>query len=450
MSRRDDYLNFDSRRRRRGRKTGGPFVGILIIVLIAVACGFTTYHLISGGLGERWSKGQFIKALNGETLQPTEVAQVTDEPANTPLPTSTSTPTPTPYCTPRLYQDDYLVDFVDNRERVEVRGIYAADLSLSSSKLDYYIELCDTTELNAIVIDIKNDDGTISYMMDCESARKVGTLTDKQGDVKALLEKLHEHNIYCIARVVCFLDKEIMNEMPGWLLYRKDGTLYKDTSNDMWVNPYSESACKYIVDVACQAAADGFDEICFDYIRTATSYVSTIDFGAKAVEDRSLSEQIVEFTKYACNRLKPLGVFVSASVYGGVINSSVDAEAIGQDYTEMAKYLDYICPMIYPSHYAATYAGIPLPDGKPYELVCYELSSSNKKLGAASQSSTTGIAQCRPWLQSFTASWIEGYTVYTTPVIRKQVQACYDNGINTWMYWNAAGNYDSDAFETNK
>lgn len=446
MSRRDDYLDYrSSSRRRRGRKSGGPFIGILIVVLIALACGITTYRLASGNIGEKWSVGQFGKFLDGENVEPTQVAQITETPVTlTPTPSPTSTPTP--ILTPRLYQDDFLVDFVDTREKVDVRAIYVADLSLASKKLDYYIELCETTELNALVIDVKNDDGTISYMMDCESAKNCGTLTDKQGDVPALVEKLHEHGIYCIARVVCFLDEKIGDEYPGWLLYRKDGSRYKDTAGDMWVNPYSESACKYIVDVACQAVDDGFDEVCFDYIRTATSYVSTIDFGAKAVEDHTLTEQIAEFTKYACSRLKPMGAFVSASVYGSVICSSVDAENIGQDYAELAKYLDYICPMIYPSHYAATYAGIPVPDAKPYELIEHELQASNKKLDAV-LASNGSVAECRPWLQSFTASWVQGHITYTNPVIRKQVDACYDNNVNNWMYWNAAGNYDVEAFE---
>lgn len=447
MGRRDEYLDYGYSRRRRGRRNGGPFVGILVVVLIAVACGFTTYHLASGGLGERWSGSQFEGFLNGERLEPTQMAEVTEAPVTTKAPTNTPAPTATPICTPHIYQKDYLVDYVDNRKPVEVRAIYAADLSSRSSRVDKYIDLCNTTEANAIVINVKNDDGTISYMMDCESAREAGTLTDNQGDVKAMVEKFHENGIYCIARVVCFRDEKIKDEYPGWLLYKKDGSLYKDTQGIMWVNPYSESACKYIVDVACQAARDGFDEICFDYIRTATSYVSTIDFGEKAVEDHTLTEQIAEFTKYACNRLKPLGVYVSASVYGGVINSRIDAETIGQDYQEMAKYLDYICPMIYPSHYAETYAGIARPDANPYELVDYELQSSNKKLAAAQEHTDLKVATCRPWLQSFTASWLEHYIVYTTPVIRKQVQACYDNGITGWMYWNAAGNYDADAFE---
>lgn len=450
MGRHDEYLNYSYSRKRRGRRSGGPFIGILVVVLLALAAGFTTYHLTSGSLGDRWSQGQFAGFLDGEHIEPTQVAVVTEAPVTAaPIPTKAPTLTPTPVTTPHIYQKDYLVDYVDNREKVQVRGIYAADLTLRSSKLDYYINLCKTTELNAIVINVKNDDGTISYMMDCESAEKAGTLTDNQGDVKALVEKLHENGIYCIARIVCFRDEKIQETNPGWLLSRKDGSRYKDTQGIMWVNPYNESACKYIVDVACQAAADGFDEICFDYIRTATSYVSTIDFGAKAVEDHTLTEQIVEFTKYACNRLKPMGVFVSASVYGIVINSSVDAEAIGQDYTELAKYLDYICPMIYPSHYAETYAGIARPDAAPYELVDHELQSSNKKLAAVQQVSGQQLAECRPWLQSFTASWLDHYIKYTTPVIRKQVDACYDNGIQAWMYWNAAGNYDEDAFKKN-
>ena len=159
-----------------------------------------------------------------------------------------------------------------------------------------------------------------------------------------------------------------------------------------------------------------------------------------------LQEQIITaFTKYACDRLKPTGTFVSASVYGAVIRSSKDAQIVGQNYVEMSRYLDYICPMVYPSHYAKTYAGIAVPDAAPYELLLKEMQVSAKKLGDLKTQQDT-YAECRPWLQAFTATWVGGHITYTGPVVRKQVNATYETGHSSWMLWNSGAKYPDGSF----
>ncbi len=454
MGRRDEYLNYRSGSRRRRNGSGGnPIAALVAVVLVAAACGFTAYHLAKGNLGERLSGNQLTNFLQGGAT-PTVAAVVTQEPENTPVPTAAPTVTPTPRGEPQMYEPYYLTDFEDTRERVDVRGIYGGNLLdkyVKNAKLAHYLDLADNTELNAIVIDVKLEDGTIVYDMQVDSVIEAGTGNKdySQDDMKALLDELHSHGIYCIARIVCFRDEKLYQKHEDWFLHKLDDTIYIDGDKNKWINPYKELATRYIVDVACQAARDGFDEICFDYIRI-TSYTSgrtNTNFG-RLIDYYTIQEQIVEFCKYACNRLKPMGVFVSASVYGGIINSAVDAKNVGQNYTEMAKYMDYMCPMVYPSHYANGYAGFDIPDFEPYKLVSFELQSSAKKLEAASEEAGgITLAKCRPWLQSFSASWLEKYKTYTNPVIREQVKACYDNNINEWMYWNAAGNYDEEAFE---
>ena len=263
--------------------------------------------------------------------------------------------------------------------------------------------------------------------------------------MKGLLKTLKEHGIYTIARVVCFKDNTVDDIYPEYMLYNADGTMYKDNKGDTWMNPYNQDTWPYIVDVAEQAALDGFDEICFDYIRFATNGLSKVDFGPEA-EGVSREQIITAFTKYACNRLKPLGVFVSASVYGAVVRSAADEKIVGQNYTEMSRYVDYICPMVYPSHYAKGYGGIAVPDADPYKLIDIEMSGSVKKLNVLKAQQDT-YAECRPWLQAFTATWVKGYIKYTGSVVRKQVDATYDNGYTSWFLWNSSANYPDGCFQ---
>ena len=273
---------------------------------------------------------------------------------------------------------------------------------------------------------------------------EIGLCLNHYKDMKSLLATLKEHGIYTIARVVCFKDNFVDEVYPEYMLYNKDGSMYVDNGGCTWMNPYNEDTWRYIVDISEQAARDGFDEICFDYIRFSTNGLKNVDFGPEA-EGVSREQIITEFTKYACNRLKPLGTYVSASVYGAVIKSSVDAASVGQNYVDMSRYLDYICPMVYPSHYANGYAGHRLPDAAPYELLLSEMQGSVKKLSVLAEQQET-YAECRPWLQAFTASYLKEYIKYTGPVIRKQVEATYDAGYSSWFLWNAAGKYVDGCF----
>lgn len=196
-----------------------------------------------------------------------------------------------------------------------------------------------------------------------------------------------------------------------------------------------------MVDIGKTAAKLGFDEIQFDYIRFSTDAgMKNVTYGEGA-EDKSRMDIITEFTKYACDNLKPLGVFVSADVYGTIMDSKIDAEIVGQDYKSMARYLDYICPMIYPSHYREGSYGIEYPDKEPYNLILTALGKSNKALDDLDAASTAVV---RPWLQDFTATWMKNHATYGADEIRAQIQAVYDAGYTEWLLWNGSNNYTQE------
>lgn len=338
-------------------------------------------------------------------------------------------------------------NLLEQREPVKVKGIYVSAYVAGSEKMmDNIIEQIDATELNAVVIDYKNDDGRITAPVNSEMFGEIDACKAYIPDLEALLQKLKEHDIYTIARIVAFKDPYLAEKKPEWSLKKADGSLYRDKKGLAWVNPYRQEVWDYLVEAGTQAANAGFDEIQFDYIRFATdSTMREVVFGEDETKGRSKTDIIAEFTKYAYDKLAPLGVFVSADVFGAIIGSEEDAGAVGQIYGEMAQNLDYICPMIYPSHYGDGNFGLDHPDLHPYETILGALKKSEAELSSYPAEECQAIV--RPWLQDFTASYLKHHIKYGNEEIRKQIQAVYDAGYEEWILWNASNNYHYGGLE---
>ena len=265
-------------------------------------------------------------------------------------------------------------------DRVKVKGIYVTGNMAGTSNMDNLISLVDRTELNTMVIDIKNDEGRVVYQMDSPIVSELGSAQKLVADMPALVKKCREHGIYLIGRIVAFKDPFLAENRPELALHNQDGSVFRDKSGLAWVNPYSREVWEYLMEIAAQAVAVGFDEIQFDYIRFSTdSGMSKVDFGPEAA-GRDKEGTITEFTAYAAQALHQLGVPVSADVYGIIIDSELDASIVGQDYYEMAKYLDYISPMVYPSHYGPGNLGLAVPDAQPYETIYRSMGASREVL----------------------------------------------------------------------
>ena len=192
----------------------------------------------------------------------------------------------------------------------------------------------------------------------------------------------------------------------------------------------------------------GFDEVQFDYIRFCTERgVGDVVFDEAETRGRSKTDVITEFTAYAYDRLSPQGIYVAADVFGAIIGSEIDSMSVGQVYEDMAAHLDYICPMIYPSHYGDGNFGIEHPDTEPYRTILAALQKSSGVLEAARQEGQHQ-AIVRPWLQDFSASYLKHYIEYGPEEIRAQIQATYDAGYDEWMLWSAACSYTWDGLKT--
>jgi len=333
--------------------------------------------------------------------------------------------------------DSFIPNFVDTRTPVKVKGIYVTGPRAGNETyMKELIELVNTTELNAMVIDIKNDHGEITYNMGLDIANEIDAPINYIGNMESLIAQLKAKDIYLIARIVAFKDPILAKGKPE---LNQDGSIFKDKDGLSWVNPYKKEVWDYLIAVAKEAVELGFDEIQFDYIRFSTdSGMKQVDFGEEA-KDKTKIDAITEFTKYASEQLKPQGVYVSADVYGAIIDSEVDANIVGQDYVQMSKYLDYICPMIYPSHYADGAYGIKYPDLEPYNLILQALKKSEEQLNEIKEGSHKAVV--RSWLQDFTAVWLTKYKSYGPEEIRAQIKAVYDAGYEEWILWNGNNNY---------
>ena len=304
---------------------------------------------------------------------------------------------------------------------------------------------------NAIVIDIKDEAGQLSYNSNVQIAKDIGSSKNMIKDITAVLEELHANDIYVVGRIVTFKDPIYAGSIKTTVAYKKaDGTTWKDYSNNAWPNPYNENSWEYPIALAKEAAELGFDEIQFDYIRFPSSEgkTSQIAYGFNS-STQTKSQTINAFLTKVMEELEPYDVVVSADVFGITTKRDGDFENIGQDFAKIAGIVDVICPMVYPSHYANNEYKIAKPDLAPYDIVYKSLEDAIKRLEIYSGDSNAKVASIRPYLQDFTASWLGSgnYITYSSKQVAAQIQASYDLGINDFTLWDPSNKYCYDAIK---
>ena len=346
---------------------------------------------------------------------------------------------------PTIEQDVYLkapsIDYLEYSAPEVARGIYIPTSKLKN--YEDYIKLAKKTRVNSFVIDVKDDMGYLTFTTDNETLKQAGMVLAKPPieHMDEVMSKIYEAGIYPIARVVAFKDNVLAASQPERAVKSLDGSIYTTSSNDTWLNPYNKGNWKYLLEVSKEAARQGFKEIQFDYVR----FHETMNASRVLLdEDKSKTEIITEFTKYICGELQKEGIKVSADVFGAVVLSDIDAEIVGQDFKEMSKYLDYICPMVYPSHYANGTFGIEYPHINVYEIIYRTM-----KLGKSKLENEQGQmkAVIRPWLQDFTIKNKEPYWEYGPEEIEKQIKGAEAAGVEEWLFWNAAGRYTEEGLK---
>lgn len=348
----------------------------------------------------------------------------------------------------------------EEKKNIKVKAVYLTGHTAGTeSMLDHFIELVKTTELNALVIDIK-DDGFVNYESNVPEVRD-NQLFKKRFDVDHVLKKLHDNGVFVIGRIVCFKDNQLATKRPELAIKRPNGAFWKENGTTAWLNPYKEETWKYNIDIAKEAIDKGFDEIQFDYVRFPSARASDVVYGSDLP---SKVDAICGFLEMASKELREgKGALVSADVFGIIYESVSDGKAIGQDLERLGVDIDYICPMVYPSHYAnagsrgkvimgngvgQTINGVlfTAPDLKPYDVVYNTLIKGKERI-----SKVEGYnAKTRPFLQDFTATYIKDkqyYQQYGPEQVRQQIKAVYDAGYEEWILWSASNRYSEAAFE---
>ncbi|TNJ65731.1 GTP-binding protein [Paenibacillus hemerocallicola] len=319
-----------------------------------------------------------------------------------------------------------------------VKGVYVTAHSAAGSRLNALLKLLDETELNSFVIDVKDDYGHITYDTENPELNALGTTKPIIADMPGLMATLQEHDVYPIARVVVFKDTVLAGKKPELSFLNPDGTLWTNgkSTPDSFVNPYEKQVWDYNVAVAKEAAKSGFKEIQFDYVRFPEGFEKRAEQLSYTKDDRPRIDAVADFVKYAREQLAPLGVRVSVDIFGYAASVPA-AEGIGQDFGKIAKYVDVIAPMVYPSHYGTGWFGSKVPDAAPYATIHGAMADTTKKLDPLGSHKPV----VRPWLQDFTASWVQGHIEYGKREIEEQIRALKDSGIDEFLLWNAGNTY---------
>lgn len=324
----------------------------------------------------------------------------------------------------------------------KVRGIYIPPSKIAN--YEEYITVAREIGINSFIIDVKNDSGYLTFATDNQDLIDKGVVLAKPPiqDVKRMMTRLYEEGIYPIARVVTFKDNVITKKEPERTVKNLQGEVYKTSGGDMWLDPYNKQNWDYLLEICDEAVLLGFKEVQFDYVRFHESMKPTTVQLDSAI---SKTDIITEFTKYMCDYLQAKDVYVSADVFGAVILSSLDASIVGQDFAAMSQYLDYICPMVYPSHYAKGTFGIDYPHLNAYDIILNTMKMGQDLISENEDSQKKAII--RPWLQDFTLKSLEPYLLYGPEQVKEQIKATYDAGLEQWIFWNASGNYTIEGFK---
>lgn len=316
-------------------------------------------------------------------------------------------------------------------ERLIPKALYLSSFGATHGKIMGNAKhLICTTDVNALVIDIKMDRGQIAFKTANPIANKIGAqevILFK--DLPKFVADLKKEGIYTIARIVSFKDTPYITAYPQFGVKKTDGTLFKDKEGLYWVDASRKESWKYIIDIAEESAKAGFDEIQFDYVRFPDR--KGIKFSVENNQANRV-QAISGFLESARTRLIPYNVFISADIFGYVSWHDADIE-IGQRVDALAPFVDYLSPMLYPSGFNAGIPGYSNPVAANYEIVKHSLDKALEKSGGSPLA-------YRPWLQAF-RDYAFDRRIYGDKEIRDQIRASDDFGSCGWILWNPRNVY---------
>lgn len=292
------------------------------------------------------------------------------------------------------------------------------------------LALADSSEVNALVIDIKGDRSIVPYPSAAYAAAGIGAQTPiTVRDMATMVEQLHARGLYLIARIVVFKDDRLANAHPEWAVRNAAGAVWNDREDLAWIDPFRTEAWDFSLDVAEEAARLGFDEVQFDYLRFPDA--AGLRF-SQPDEEPGRVAAITGFLDAARNRLALYNVAIAADVFGYICWNENDTH-IGQQLEAIIGHVDVLSPMLYPSGFSFGIPGYTQPVAAPYEIV-------HRSLQRAIQRTKVSGVRFRPWLQAF-RDYAFDHRPFDADEIKAQIDAAEAAGTDGWMLWNAHNQY---------
>ncbi len=330
------------------------------------------------------------------------------------------------------------VTHIDTPEAV--KAVYMTSwVAGTSSMRERLLSLIDETEVNAVVIDIKDDTGKISFQIDSEPFKSLKSSENRIPNMEEFIDRLHEKDIYVIGRIATFQDPYLIKSWPEEAVKTATDTtkLWRDRKGLGWFDAGSQKVWDYVIELAKVSYDVGFDEINFDYIRfPSDGNMKDIHFPLS--EGKSKPEVLEGFFAYVNEKLRAVEhpIPISADIFG-MTTTNTDDLGIGQVLEKALPYFDYVCPMVYPSHYPNNWNGFANPAENPYEVIHEAMGKAVERAVAMGEDPD----KLRPWLQDFNLG-----ATYTAEMVREQIEATYDVGLDSWLMWDPKNIYTKKAF----
>ena len=312
------------------------------------------------------------------------------------------------------------------------RGLYVFRFGANTRRLKHLIGIADSTEINALIIDVKDEFG-LNYESNDPMVKKNAGTQVKARNLQALVDTIRAHGILPVARIVVFKDSVTARNNPDHTIRKADGSAWHDKKGQTWVNPYANAIWEYNFRVAEEAIRMGFGEIQFDYIRFPEPFKSLPQQVFPEQNGRTKPQVLAEFLKTARERFAKLGVRTTADIFG-LVTTVGGALEVGQQWEHVSPNVDVVLPMVYPSHYPPGSFQLPHPNATPYDVIHIAISRArerDEKLGIKGE-------HVRPWLQAFSI----GKPPYGAHEIEEQKRAVYDSGYDGWVLWEPGSRYD--------
>lgn len=317
-----------------------------------------------------------------------------------------------------------------------IRGLYVNRWAALGQRMRQLIDVARTTEVNALVIDVKDDRGYTLYRSGVPLAREIGADTVMpmpMSRVRAMLDTMRAHGIYPIARIVVVKDPILAAERPKWAIRRADDPSrpWLDRSGKPWLDPHHDGVWQYAADLSREAVELGFSEIQLDYVRFPDEQRLVREAVFPLAQGRSRAQVIREQLGATRDSLRPLKVPFTIDVFGLTTSDTTDM-GIGQRWEMFVDRADAVLPMMYPSHYAPGSYGVANPNANPYAIIARGLDDAKRRTQGID-----GAAEIIPWYQDFTL----GPPRYGPAEVRAQIEAGYAKGIRSWILWNPGSRY---------